>query len=86
MPPSTMGFFPARTGATLKDGDNKSINVASEGGEAVESATVKVEDMSMLLYPSPPEPSINDVHNASSAIDSLMLDGAVPYRDPLPEE
>mmetsp|Transcript_30669 Transcript_30669/g.50130 ORF Transcript_30669/g.50130 Transcript_30669/m.50130 type:complete len:326 (+) Transcript_30669:500-1477(+) len=75
----------ARTGATLKDGDIRSIGLASGGGENVESVTAQVEDMTMPSYPPPPEPSANGVHNASSAMESSMLNGAVRYRDPLPE-
>ena len=80
------GSFSVWMGATLKDDDIKSINVALEWGKDVELVTAKVEDMSMPLYPPQPEPSTNGVHNASSAIESSMLNVAVLYRDPLPEE
>jgi len=83
----------ARTAGELKEGFNKSVGTVGGGGggagggdATVEAVTSQVGNMSMPSYPPPGEPAGNGVHTASSAMESSMLNGAVRYRDPLPEE
>lgn len=60
--------------------------VSMGGGNSVEAVTAQVDDMTMPSYPPPPEPAaVNGVQSAN-AMESSMLNGAVRYRDPLPEE
>jgi len=60
----------------------------SVGGGGVEPVTTQVENMAMPSYPPPPEPmpANNGVDNSTNAMESSMLNGAVRYREPLPEE
>jgi len=77
--------------AALRQGSNSSSSrsmLASLGGgeTTVESVTAQVENVPMPSYPPPPEPASNGVQDAGNAMESSMLNGAVRYRDPLPEE
>jgi len=73
----------AQAAAALREG--KSSSTSRGGDKAVEAVTTQVENMLMPAYPPPPEPPTLDVQNAN-AMESSMLNGAVRYRDPLPEE
>ncbi|KAL7526754.1 hypothetical protein ACHAXR_001636, partial [Thalassiosira sp. AJA248-18] len=74
----------AQSAAALRRQGSKPVGTVG-GGEVVESVTTQVDNVSMPSYPPPPEPAANGVH--TTAMDSsTMLNGAVRYRDPLPEE
>ena len=78
----------ARAAAALKKEGNQSAALGG-GNEAVDAVTTQVENLPMPSYPPPPEPTVaNGVHsNVNNATaESSLLNGAVRYRDPLPEE
>jgi sorting nexin-1/2 len=70
-------FFDAA--AELRNG--KSSHGAVGEDEATTSVSAQMEHMPMPTYPPPPEPSAN-----ANVLESSMFNGAVRYRDPLPEE
>lgn len=83
------GSFVRAAEKLRESGGNRPGLVASgEGGAeaTAESAATQAETMPMPSYPPPPEPVANGVKNASNTMESSMLNGAVRYRDTLPEE
>lgn len=68
--------------AALREGKSPSGEVGGE--EATKSVTAQVEHMPMPKYPPPLEPTANGVD--TNAKESLILNGVVRYRDPLPGE
>ncbi|KAL7553649.1 hypothetical protein ACHAWF_016959 [Thalassiosira exigua] len=81
-----------REAATMREGSVKSVgtslsaSLAGSAGVAMEAVAEQMEGMSMPSYPPPPEPTANGGHGAGDAPDSSVLNGAVRYRAPLPEE
>ncbi|KAL9188509.1 hypothetical protein ACHAXT_006887 [Thalassiosira profunda] len=71
----------AQTAAALKDGSR--TNVVAGAGGSVEAVAAQVDNMAMPSYPPPPEPASAQ---GAGNMESSMLNGAVRYRDPLPEE
>jgi len=69
----------AQSAAVLREG--KYGDTSRGGGNVVENVTMQVGNMSMPAYPPPVEPQA-----MPNALNSSMLNGAVRYRDPLPEE
>lgn len=66
--------------ALNKQGSKAFGTVGGDEVVGVESATAQVQNMAMPSYPPPAEP------NNANPMESSTLNGAVRYRDPLPEE